>query len=123
MSDDRRAALKAEYKNRKPNMGIFQIKNNVNGKIFLAASPNLDGALNRYNMAAHLGLDYNLNRELTREMKEFGIENFSFEVLDRLKPQEDPAYDYKEDLKTLEALWMEKLQPYGERGYHAKKER
>ena len=40
-------------------------------------------------------------------------------LLDVLKPvDDDPAHDYREDLKTLEKIWMEKLQPYGDRGYH-----
>ena len=34
---------------------------------------------------------------------------------------EDPLYDYKEDLKTLEELWLEKLQPYDEKGYNQRK--
>ena len=35
-----------------------------------------------------------------------------------LKPVDDPARDYRDDLKALEAMWMEKLKPFGERGYH-----
>jgi hypothetical protein len=31
---------------------------------------------------------------------------------------DDPAYDYRDDLKALEVMWLEKLKPFGERGYH-----
>ncbi len=114
----RHSELKRAYKNQPRDMGIYQIKNLVNGKIFVNSSPNLDGSLNRYRMAAKYNWGWSGNRQLDAEMKEYGPENFEFEILDRLKPNEDPLYDYKEDLEALEELWLEKLQPYGERGYH-----
>lgn len=117
---DRRAELKQEYKNKPKNMGIYQIKNQVNGKIFIGSSPNLDGMFNRFKMGIKYGFS-NGNQRLADEMKEYGPESFTYEILDQLKPSEDPLYDYKEDLKTLEALWLEKLQPYDERGYHKRK--
>jgi hypothetical protein len=29
-----------------------------------------------------------------------------------------PEYDPRDDLRALEALWLDRRQPYGERGYH-----
>jgi hypothetical protein len=29
-----------------------------------------------------------------------------------------PGYDPRDDLRALEALWLDRRQPYGERGYH-----
>ncbi len=55
---------------------------------------------------------------LAREWKAMGEQNFVIEVLDELKPIDDPAYDYQEDLKALETMWLEKLKPFGEQGYH-----
>ena len=112
--------LKMAYKNREPNMGIYQIKNHVNDKFFIGSSPNLDGTLNKFKMTVKYGGNFNGNTLLNKEMKEYGSQNFSFEILDKLKPNEDPLYDYKDDLKTLEELWLEKLQPFEERGYHKK---
>lgn len=120
---DRRKELTQEYKNRKPNMGIYQIRNKANGKIQLFSSLNLDGALNRFQFDLEMGLPMGpWDRELRKDLAQYGPESFVFEVLDRLKPAEDPQYDYKEDLKALEELWLEKLQPYGERGYNKKKQ-
>ena len=51
-------------------------------------------------------------------MKLFGKENFLFEVLDNLEPKEDPSYNYTEDLQTLEDMWIEKLQPFNDKGYN-----
>ncbi len=50
-----------------------------------------------------------------------GEEKFFFEVLDRLQPRENPDYDYGMDLQALESMWLEKLQPFGSRGYHKRK--
>jgi hypothetical protein len=118
---DRRTELKQEYKNRPKNMGVYQIKNQVNGKIFIGSALNLDGMHNRFAMGIKYGNFSNGNTGLLEEMKAYGYQNFTIEVLDRLKQVEDPLYDYSEDLKTLEALWLEKLQPYEEKGYNKRK--
>lgn len=62
-----------------------------------------------------------MNRELQKDFNELGMEKFSFEVLDRLPAKEDPGYDYGVDLRILEEMWLEKLQPFGTEGYHKKK--
>jgi hypothetical protein len=116
---DRRSELKLEYKNRPRSIGVFQVKNNKNGKILIGSSFNLDKAFNRLQFGLSCG-DIHLNQDLLKDWREHGVENFSFEILDQLKPDEDPLYDYKDDLKALEDLWLEKLQPYGEKGYHKK---
>lgn len=118
---DRHAELKQEYKNRPRNAGIFQIKNQVNGRTFVGSTPNLEGMANRFAMGVKYSWFTIGNLQLEQEMKTFGAEQFTFEILDQLKPSEDPAQDYREDLKTLEGLWLEKLQPYGERGYNKRK--
>jgi hypothetical protein len=32
-------------------------------------------------------------------------------------PEGKPDYDPKDDLHTLESMWIERLQPFGDRGY------
>jgi hypothetical protein len=59
-----------------------------------------------------------MNSELQTDFNNFGEDNFVFEVLDYLKLKEDPAYNYSEDLQTLEFHWLEKNQLYGEKGYN-----
>ena len=41
--------------------------------------------------------------------------------MDELAATEGTGDDYRTDLRFLEELWLEKLQPYGERGYNEKK--
>ena len=120
---DRRAALKDEYKNRPIERGIYQIKNQINGKILIGSSRNLHGTKSRFEFEQlHGGIAQGwFSKDLQQEWREFGAEQFGFEVLDQLEPRADPNYNYTEDLKTLEELWLEKLQPYQERGYNVKK--
>jgi group I intron endonuclease len=113
--------IKRNYKATPTPMGIFQIRNLVNGKIFIGSSMNLPGRKNRFDLELSLGTM--MDHVLQKDFLELGRENFIFEVLDNLEPKEDPAYDYKDDLKTLEELWIEKLQPFDDRGYNKKKTR
>ena len=108
--------LKKQYMQTLPPMGIYQIKNLINWKIFIGYSKNLHGKSNSYKFQLNSGL--HINRELQEDYIKYGEENFSFEVLDTLEPKDDPAYQYDDDLKTLEDLWIEKLQPFGEKGYN-----
>lgn len=111
--------LKQEYKLNPPKMGIFKITNTKNNKILLIATKNLPAMYNRYPFALRSG-NYFI-RDLQKEWDEYGEEAFKFEDLDVLEFKEDPAYDYTDDLETLLQLWLDKLQPYGDKGYHTKK--
>jgi len=111
--------LKKKYKETLPPMGIYQIKNLKNGKIFVGSSKNLTGKNNSSRFQLKMGSHY-IN-ELQEEYKTFGEENFVFEVMDYLEPKEGIDYDYTKDLAALEELWLEKLQPFGEAGYNKRK--
>jgi hypothetical protein len=106
-------------------MGVYQIKNKVNGKLFIGSSLDLNGAWNKCNFFLRMG--GHPNKELEQDWKAFGGDAFSFEIIDQIKPREEilPSFDerkkYKDELEGMEQLWLEELQPYGERGYHKKK--
>src|SRR3989339_1004204 len=111
--------LKKQYKQTLPPMGIYQIKNLINGKIFIGNSKNLHGKSNSYKFQLNSGV--HVNSELQKDYTKYGEQNFTFEVLDTLEPKDDPSYKYDDDLKTLEDLWLEKLQPFGVAGYNKPK--
>jgi group I intron endonuclease len=109
--------LKKQYKQTLTQMGVYQIKNLVNGKIFIGSAKNLPGKLNSNKF--QLEHKSHINHELQKDYIELGEKNFVFELLDELEPkEEDPAYDYTRDLKALENMWLEKLQPFGDKGYN-----
>jgi group I intron endonuclease len=114
-----RKELIKQYKQTIQPMGVYQIKNKRNGKVYIGSTKNLLGKINSHKF--QLKNDLHPNREMQKEFREIGEEGFSFDVLDRLEPKEDLNYDYSEELKTLEAMWIEKLQPFNERGYNEKK--
>ena len=100
-------------------MGVFQVRNLVNEKIFVGSSMDLDAIFNRIRFQLYAGS--HPNKELEADWKQFGTGKFVFEVLEEIVPREDTNYDYKADLETLEDLWLEKLEPYGEKGYNERK--
>jgi len=50
-----------------------------------------------------------------------GSNNFAFEIVDELAQREAAGVDYRQELSSLEDLWLERLQPFGERGYNGPK--
>ncbi|MNC63455.1 hypothetical protein D3C75_1135770 [compost metagenome] len=65
-----------------------------------------------------LQMGTHLNRSLQAEWNEYGESAFTIEVVEKLKKQDNPFFDTKDALAKLLQAWMEKLQPYGEQGYH-----
>jgi len=110
-----------QYKQTLRPMGIYQITNKANGKIFIGASLDLPGKINSNRFQLQHGS--HMNKELQADFRQFGEDAFSFEQVDTLEPKSDPQYDYHDDLAILEEMWLEKLQPYGEKGYNRKKQK
>jgi hypothetical protein len=117
--NSRKKELKDVYKLSHTPMGIYQIRNVINDRVFVGAALNLPGILNSNRIQLSSG--NHPIKLLQADWNEFGSESFAFEVLDELTATEGPEHDYRTELTFLEELWLEKLQPYEERGYNAKK--
>jgi group I intron endonuclease len=117
---DKKELIK-QYKQTVQPMGIYQVKNIKNGRVFIGSAKDLRGRINSNRFQLKTGAHF--NKELQNDFNETSEENFSFEILDYLKPNEDAGagFDYTEELKVLEEMWLEKLQPYGEKGYNTRK--
>ncbi len=116
-----RKALKNSYKARKFKIGVAQIRNTINDKIYIESSLNLDAIWNRHKFQLRGGL--HLNTALQKEWNQFGEDHFVYEILREIKQDDnEKATDYRKEAKRLEAMLIEKLQPFGNRGYHVKKE-
>jgi group I intron endonuclease len=111
-----RKEIKNEYKEKKQKIGIFQIRNVVNNKILVGSSMNLDSIWNRH--LAELKFGNHRNRRLQEDWNKFGEENFRFEIISVVKQDEKENADYKKEVKELEKLFLEELQPFGEKGYN-----
>ena len=113
-----RNELKRSYQERVKQAGIFQVKNTVNGKVLLGSSLNLDGPLNYHKFSLTIG--GHRNSALQEDWNTYGPDAFVFEILDVVKVKDDPAFNVADELTVLEQLWIEELQPFGERGYNTK---
>jgi group I intron endonuclease len=111
-----RKELNREYLERVKPAGVFQVKNTANGKILLGSSLNLEGPLNRHRFMLKIGS--HTNKALQKDWDEFGFDKFVFEILEEVKRKDDPNFNLKDELSLLEMIWLEKLQPFGERGYN-----
>jgi GIY-YIG catalytic domain len=109
------------YKDTPKQMGVYRVRNTVNGKSLVGAGRDLRARLNRH--LAELKLGTHPNTALLNDWRAFGKEAWIFETLDTLEPSDAPNYDPREDLEVLEALWLDKLQPFGDSGYNKAGER
>lgn len=111
--------VKEAYKLQKFRMGVFHIRNTINGKILVGSSINLDAIWNRIKMELKFG--GHRNEKLQREWKDMGEENFKFEILSEIEEKDGENVNYNKEVKKLEEMFMEELQPFAEKGYHASK--
>ena len=118
-SEQEKRELRRAYRQKPKLMGVYQIRNIVNERVFVGAALNLHGILNRHKFELKMGS--HRNKRLQADWLAFGSESFAFEILDELTPKEGSGRDYKAELAVLEELWLRKLQPYGDLGYNERK--
>lgn len=112
---NRKKELKQLYKETEIEGGIYCIRNIKNEKVYVESTRNfktMSGRQLLLNMGSHT------NKALQDDWKEYGADVFEFEILEVLKKKETGYFNEKEELKKLEEKWLEKLQPFGERGYN-----
>jgi len=105
---DRKKELKMQYKQAKPDMGLFIIRCKVNNKCYIQGTQDLRGVIN--GAKVRLGGNMHPFKELQKEWNEFGADNFTIEILEHLEYDKDESKtDYTEDLALLQMIWEEKL--------------
>ncbi len=96
--------------------GVFVIRNLMDGRVYVAGSLDVEGAMNRARF--ELNLRSHRNKALQRDWVAHGATHFSFEVIDRVKERDDPVFDRAAELEKLLELWREELQCIGDKGYN-----
>lgn len=99
--------LKEEYKQMKFRMGVFQIKNISNNKIFVDNSIDMASTWNRHKF--ELKFSTHRNRELQKDWNEKGEDNFVFEILSELKQDDERKVDYPKELRLLQQMIVEEM--------------
>lgn len=104
----KRNELKQQYKQMKPDMGVFMIKSKTHGKVYLQDAKNLRGGINSCVFQLNAGL--HPNKDLQSDWTQYGEDNFLIEILDTLEyAKDEPVKDYGDDLAELKAIWLDKL--------------
>lgn len=111
--------LKKEYKQMKFRIGVFQIRNTVTNKILIDSSVNIDAMCNRHQL--QLGFGNHPNTQLQKDWKELGENSFVFETLAEVKQDDSETVDYAKEVKMFEALYIDDLKPFDDKGYNKKK--
>jgi hypothetical protein len=108
--------LKEEYKAKKFRIGVFQIRNTINGKIYIDGSLDLNAIWNRNRVELNFGT--HRNNVLQKEWKEFGEENFRYEILSEIDQSDGEQIDYKKEVKLLTEMFVDELKPFMDKGYN-----
>ncbi|WP_122288854.1 GIY-YIG nuclease family protein [Serratia plymuthica] len=108
-------ALKRQYLDTKTRAGVYAIRNKITGRVLVAGSANVQGTLNRHRF--ELRYAQHRNMRLAQDWVEHGESNFLFEVLDRVKASEDPAFDAARELEMLVSLWRQEIRSPDELSY------
>jgi len=95
---------------------VYRVRNTVNGRSLVGASPNLPGILNRQRFQLARGSHPDI--ALQKDWNELGPGAFTFEILDQLEPSSEPGYEPAEDLRVLLQMWLEKIRASGEQMYN-----
>ena len=98
MDKTRRKELIANYKHRKPEMGVISYRCRETGEVFLAISKDTKSDFNSTNMK--LSANWHPNKRLQELWNKHDIEGFDLEVVKVLK-YDDPAEDYTGELETM----------------------
>lgn len=99
--------LKQAYKQHKPVIGVFQVKNEINGKVLIEGSTDIQARWNRH--LAELRFGSHRNAQLQKDWNEASEENFTFSVLSELEYKEGENVDFAQEVKTLEEMLVEEL--------------
>ena len=109
-----RKALIEQYKQMKVYFGVFAVRNLQNGKIYIGTCNNLKSRW--LTLKGQLDAGRFANAALQKAWNEEGENAFVYEVLEQKEKKEETDVNW--ELKQMGAAWMEKLAPYGDKGYH-----
>ena len=114
MDKQKRKELQEEYKKIKTYLGVIQITNQINNKIYIAGYPNLKNKW--HTLQEQLNMGRHANSGLQSDWQEYGASSFTFSVLEEKDAGE--INDVRWEVKQMEKTWLNKIQPYEKKGYN-----
>lgn len=108
--------IRDEYKSMKFKVGIYQIKNKKDDKIFLKTTLDIDRAFNSDLFQLKAGM--HSNKQLQSDWNSLGTENFEFTILDELKIKDtETPTDIVQELNELLKMHLSELKSNGQHVY------
>lgn len=89
--------------------GIYKITNLINGKMYIGQSVNIERRWRDERAAVNASYDHEYYSPKCRAMRKYGLENFSFEILEECASSE---------LNQREKYWADTLHTYTPDGYN-----
>lgn len=107
--DERKRALRQQYKLEGRTAGVFRVRNLVTGAVFLGSALDINGPLNRIRFQLEHG-SYR-DRTLQADFDRYGGEAFAFEIVARVEPAGRTPAEIERELEKEEAAWAATLDP------------
>ena len=99
--------LKENYKNRTVIGGVYCIKCNGNGYMWIKSTTDMAGQKNKFEFS--ISTHSCLEPRMYKEWEQYGAEAFSFVILEEIKKGEiQTEQEFADDVDTLLEMWMEK---------------
>jgi hypothetical protein len=114
MDGNRRAELKAAYREIPTYYGVIKLINTKNDRAFVASYPNLKNK--ELVLRAQLDDGRHPNKMLQDDWREYGGDAFTFEVLEQKDASK--VSDARYAAKQLEEQWIERLKTSEKATYH-----
>ena len=102
-----RRALSRSARDTPRTMGVYAIRCNASGYTVVHASINLDGAINRHRFELRFGRHRDARLQAAWNLG--GDAALAFEVLEVIRPNQEPAFDATEALDVALCLWRAEL--------------
>ena len=107
MDKQKQAAAKREYKESTPAAGVYCIRNEKTGRMFVGSSVNVNARINRHKASLFFGSEE--VPELGSDWKRYGQNSFTCEVLEVLEGEYDSDDERMKDLGLLEQMWTDQF--------------
>lgn len=105
-----RRALKAEFRERRPDAGVYRILNARTGRSLIGTTTNIRAMRNRVAFAKSTQSVGGMDGRLAADLRKHGFDAFSFEVLETVPVAPEKSREsLTSDLEVLEGLWREKF--------------